>query len=152
MEILYLAECVEVIPQLAAWFSSEWPGAAGEDYAQRFQRCANMDKIPIGFVAFQKSAPIGTVSILSTSVHSHNHLKPWIGGLYVVPEKRHQGVATRLIDSVLETVRLLGNDNVYAGVQAARHYYENHGWKYLEEGKAGNDTVIVLKKSLSAGG
>jgi len=149
MEIRYLAECTEVIPELAMWFRSEWPDEVGEDVEQVIHRCAQQHKVPVGLVAFRKSRPIGTVQILSASVHSHGHLKPWIAGLYVVPERRHHGVACRLIDAALDTARLLEVETVYVGIQAARDIYENRGWIYLEDGSAGDETVMILTQSLT---
>ncbi|MFQ5634944.1 MAG: GNAT family N-acetyltransferase [Gammaproteobacteria bacterium] len=134
---------------LAAWFRAEWPEEVGADAEQAFQRSARKDEIPIGFVAIEESEPIGTVSILSISVHSHKHLEPWIGGLYVARERHHQGVASELIDAALDVASVLGIETIYVGIQAARTFYENRGWEYMEDGKAGGDTMMVLRKSLA---
>lgn len=148
MDIRYLADFAEAIPQLAAWFRAEWPDEVGDDAEERFLRCTNTSRVPIGFVAVEDGRPIGTVQLLSTSVSSHRHLGPWIGGLYVANDWRHQGIATRLIDRVLGTAAQLGTAKVYIGITAAREYYENRGWIYEEEGDANGEPVLVLSKSV----
>ena len=104
--VAYLADHRELIPELAAWFRREWPEASEKfDPADRLSRFSVRDSIPMSLVALDRGRPIGTVSLLLESVHSHRHLSPWVGGLYVVPERRHQGVATQLIS---ETLRVAG--------------------------------------------
>lgn len=148
MEIIFLADCKEVIPQLVEWFRAEWPDEIGGDAECGFHRCTNTSEIPVGLVAVDQGNPIGTVQLLSTSVTSHLHLKPWIAGLYVQPQWRHRGVATRLIDAALETAKAIGVSKVYVGITAARDFYERGGWKYVEEGDAHGERVIILSKSV----
>jgi GNAT superfamily N-acetyltransferase len=146
MDVVYLVDCVEAIPQLAAWFRAEWPDEIGGDAESGFHRCTNTSEIPIGLVAVDGDRPIGTVRLLSTSVHSHSHLEPWIGGLYVEPRWRHRGVASRLIDAALETAGSIGVTRVYIGVAAARDFYERSGWAYLEDGDALGEKVMIFSK------
>ena len=148
MDVAYLADCVEAIPQLAAWFRAEWSDEIGGDAESGFHRCTNRTEIPIGLVAVDGGSPIGTVQLLSTSVDSHSHLEPWIGGLYVEPQWRHRGVASRLIDAALETAGSIGVTRVYIGVTAARDFYERSGWRYLEDGNAHGETVMIFSKHI----
>ena len=147
MEIHYLADFAEAIPQLATWFRAEWPDEIGVDAEQGFLRCTNTDQIPVGFVAAEDGKPVGTVQLLSTSVSSHTHLKPWIGGLYVDASWRHRGVATRLIDSAVGAAGSIGISTVYIGITAAREFYQNTGWIYLEDGDARGEPVMILSRN-----
>lgn len=146
MDILFLADSPETIPRLAEWFRTEWPDEVGDDVETRFRSCTNRDEIPIGLVAVENGVPIGTVQLLSTSVHSHPHLKPWIGGLYVVSEQRHRKVASRLINTALGVAKSIEFETVYIGIQRAREFYEADGWVYEGDGKAGSETVMILSR------
>ena len=148
MEIIFLADCTEVIPRLAAWFRAEWPDEIGGDAESGFHRCTNIREIPIGLVAVDNGNPIGTVQLLKTSVSSHPHLKPWIGGLYVESRSRHRGIAARLIDAALATAKSIGVSKVYVGITAAREFYERSGWKYIEDGDAHGEHVMILAKTV----
>ena len=148
MEICYLADRAEAIPQLAAWFRAEWPDMAGADAEAGFRRCVNKHRIPIGFVATEAEVPLGTVQLLSSSVSSHAHLAPWVGGLYVVPASRHRGIATRLVDHAVAKAGELGHTKVYIGLTRARDYYESCGWRYEDDGDANGEAVTILSKAV----
>lgn len=146
--VVPLADHLELIPEVAAWFHREWPEASRKhDPAKRLSQFSVHNSIPMSFVALDQGRPIGTVSLLSESVQSHGHLSPWVGGLYVVPERRHQGVATQLIAEALRTAASMGKLTVYIGVSASREFYEKSGWIYEAEGYAGDDRVMIFRKT-----
>jgi predicted N-acetyltransferase YhbS len=145
MDIALLADHPELIPELAGWFHREWPEAsANYDSAERLRQFSVRDTIPMSFVALEQASPIGTASLLSESVHSHRHLSPWVGGLYVIPERRHQGVATQLISVAVRAAASLGESIVYMGISAAGDFYERTGWIYEAQGRAGDDEVMIF--------
>jgi len=125
MDVLYLANFTEAIPQLAAWFREEWPDEIGGDAETGLHRCMNTNEIPIGLVAVDNGNPVGIVQLLSTSMSSHPHLKPWIGGLYVHPPWRHRGAIAASVE--LDGLRVTKGEEKLTLYQfntmTAKHYF-----------------------------
>lgn len=149
MRVEWLADHVELIPVLTDWFRREWPEASVEhDPAARLEQFCSRDRIPLSVVAMDGPRPIGTASLLTESVSSHKHLSPWVAGLYVVPEARGRGVATRLIAALSDIAKSLDIGTIYIGIGSAQAHYERLGWRPMGIGRADGDEVIVLSKSL----
>ena len=150
VEIVPLADHPEMIQQIAGWFRLESPElSTNYDPVKRLTQFSNRGEIPLSLVALDHGEPIGTVSLLAESVRSHRHLSPWVAGLYVVPKRRHQGVATAMIAAAIREARLMRISRVYIGVSTARDFYERSGWVYEGEGFAEEDQVMIFRRDMT---
>ena len=105
-----LAEHSESIPEIAAWYVSEWKPYYGTDgpgdaLADLRSRC-NRTEIPVGFVAVEDGEILGTAAL---DIDAATDRVPSVVGLLVRPSQRRRGVAAALLGHAakLEIARVL---------------------------------------------
>jgi GNAT superfamily N-acetyltransferase len=144
------------IPTFAIWFKEESP-----DYfknvslktiaEEQFRSRLNEDILPISFIAYEGELPVGTIALLEESITTHRHLSPWLGGLHVRPEFRHQGIGASLVKAAVEKAIALGFDCLYAGVSRREDHYLAQGWELLEKVIYYRKPLSILRLKLGAG-
>jgi predicted N-acetyltransferase YhbS len=153
MHIDYLAAYPDYIPTLAKCFLEEWRDFYGskswEEVASSFYERLNIHKLPLALVAHEQQKPIGTISLLEESISIYKHLSPWLGGLYVHEEKRHQGFGKQLIEAGIREIRRLGYEQVYIGIRKAEEYYESFSWQIVERTTYHGENLVVMRFHLS---
>lgn len=137
VRIDYLVNHRRHIPALASWFKAHdadfFADSSLSDVArEHFESRLNTDTLPISFIALVDDLPVGTIALLTESVTTHTHLRPWLGALYVHTDYRHQGIGMRLVAHALERARELGFDGVHAGVSRSEDRYISGGWSVRE--------------------
>jgi predicted N-acetyltransferase YhbS len=152
MKIDYLANHPGFIPTLSKWFLREWRDFYGdktwEDVAETFYERLNRDSIPLSLVAFEEQHPFGTISLLEESISTHKHLTPWLGGLYVCEEKRHQGIGRQLIEADVGEARKLRVERVFIGIRKAENYYKKLGWQVVEGANYQGEDITIMRLDL----
>jgi len=152
MKIDYLAEHRDFIPPLSKWFLREWRDFYGdktwENVAETFYERLNRTAIPLSLVAFEDDCPLGTISLLEESISTYQHLSPWLGGLYVCEERRHQGIGRHLIEAGVEEARKLGAEQLYIGIRRAEDYYIGLGWQTVERTFYHNEEITIMRFDL----
>lgn len=103
--IVRLNERLDLVPKLAAIYRCEWGWhyAAEWDVHTQEQMEADIREnyVDSTWVAVDRSNGgrlVGTVALLEADLKSHVHLAPWVTCLYVVPERRGEGLGRRLFD------------------------------------------------------
>lgn len=85
--------------QCAQWDLTEWPRPQGLDAPEHVHYAAAarspMGQTPRVIVAAEHGKPIGMISLVDLDDPAY---RPWIISIYVVPEKRGQGVFHGLVD------------------------------------------------------
>ena len=132
-----LARHPELVPLLAEWFVTEWPGWYGVGGQGNVTRdlqnfAASEVDLPVGFVVFSNGAPAGAGALKADSIPSHKHLSPWAAAGFVVPEQRGQGIGAALLGAIVAHARALGYPHVYCGTSTAESLLQRSGWSTLE--------------------
>jgi N-acetylglutamate synthase-like GNAT family acetyltransferase len=134
-EIVYLADCPEVIPQLAAWQQAQFgylsPGRAVEERIQRFHTHIQRRAIPTTFVARIDGAPAGSASLVVRDMSLLPDLTPWLAGVYISPAYRRAGVGTALVRRVAQEARTLGIERLYLYTHDRMSFYRSLGWQEI---------------------
>src|SRR5215469_16254261 len=106
MQIDYLADRPEFIPDVARWHHEEWsyirPGDTIEARTVRLRAECGRGEMPTTFVAYSGSTLFGTAMLLAHDMDSRMDLTPWLAGVFVVPDYRRQGIASTLISHFVE--------------------------------------------------
>ena len=154
MKIDYLAEHPDFIPTLSKWFLREWRDFYGDQtwevIAEIFYERLNRNRIPLSLIAFEDGSPLGTISLLEESISTHRHLTPWLGGLYVHQDRRHQGIGKRLIEAGIDEAGKLGIEQLFIGIRKAVDYYEKLGWKIIERTNYYGEDIIIMTLCLNS--
>ena len=85
VQISYLIEHPEYIPQLAQWLFDEWDSILGERTPdariKKLQAHMNRDKLPIAWVAHANGQLLGTAALRVGDLEGREDLTPWLGGV-----------------------------------------------------------------------
>ncbi len=137
MKIAYLADYRHFIPTLSRWFLAESPAyykdKTWKDVAATLDERLNRARVPLTLVAYRDNQPLGTVSLVEESITTHRHLAPWLAGLHVAEAWRHQGIATELINALVNEAAAIGVERLYIGISRAEDYYSGRGWQTVDK-------------------
>jgi GNAT superfamily N-acetyltransferase len=149
MQIELLADHLDLVPVVARWHYNEWRLDDSPDsfkhWIDRIAARTNRDRIPITYIAFLDDTPAGTAMIIKNDMDIHPELMPWLGGVYVIPELRRQGVASALVSHAHNEARRLGIKTLYLYTNGAEPVYEQLGWKTMSREEYNGRTVTVME-------
>src|SRR5438270_13466336 len=87
VQISYLIEHPEYIPQLAQWLFEHWGSILGEETPEarikKLKAHMNRDKLPIAWVAHANGQLLGTAALRVHDLEWREDLTPLLGGLFV---------------------------------------------------------------------
>jgi GNAT superfamily N-acetyltransferase len=151
----YLANHREFIPQLAAWSYAEWRpvcdhlGLTFDDVLAGHTLRTNTDALPLGIVATADGRLVGGGALKADDLPLRAHLTPWIGGIFVAPEQRGRGVATAMIERLVEEARRLQLPRLYLWTNAAAGLYAKLGWEEIERLEYCGYNIAVMVRQLA---
>lgn len=151
MEILIrpLRQAPEAGRLLAQAFKDAWPDFFAEWTAERIERemFAEGAELPAILVAQVDGRVAGTVALRARSVESHEHLSPWVTGLWVAPDLRRHGLGRELLLAITEEAAARGFREIHAVTNTARRLFDKLGWAALEEIAYHGEEVTLYRKS-----
>src|SRR6266550_2963732 len=87
VQISYLIEHPEYIPQLAQWLFEQWDSILGEETPEarikKLKTHMNRDKLPTAWVAHANGQLLGTAALRVHDLEGREDLTPWLGGVFV---------------------------------------------------------------------
>jgi len=141
-----LEERPEAEQLLAEWFSVEWPeyhkGRSLPDVASRFKLIPDLQHTLIAEVDGEL---VGTVSLRESWEAAPEIPPPWIGGLFVVPGYRNQGIGMALVDAAVAEARDEGHSTIHLSVRVDPASYIRRGWQVVGTVFVGDENVTVLR-------
>ena len=147
-----LAAHPKLVPELANWFKTEWPGwygPGGSGIAENdLLACANEGSLPLGVVAFRDSEPCGVAALKAESIPSHSHLQPWASAGFVKPALRGQGIGAALLSALEREARILGFSRIYCGTNTAASLLARLGWSFIEAADREGKEIAIYEKVL----
>jgi GNAT superfamily N-acetyltransferase len=153
MDIAYLADHQEHIPQLAAWFYQEWslfyPGKSVENVASAMRERTNKNNIPLALVALEGETLVGTVCLKNHDMDTRRDLSPWLAGLYVAEFYRGQGIGTALVKSIEQKAKEIGVPKVYLYTPSAQSFYLRIAWRFREGTEYHSTEVAIMEKEMT---
>ncbi len=142
----------EYVAQLARWHHDEWlhlnPGATLEKRLLRYQNSLTTTGLPEIFVACFNNELAGSATLDKEDMDTRVHLTPWLASLYVVPEHRGQGIASALIQYIINEARQREFKNIYLFTEDQTEFYKKRGWRLLETVEYRNAEVDLMTQRL----
>lgn len=141
-----LADHPDWIEQVAAWFCAEWPdlyvGHSLEEVAQQLALGAKS-----AWVAEAGGRPLGVV-VLKEREGEQGEPVPWLAALYVVPERRRQGLGSRLV-GVAQAQAARRHGELFLYTRDGEGFYRRLGWEVSERVQAPGGPAVVMRRRLS---
>ena len=135
VQISYLIEHPEYIPQLAQWLFEQWDSILGEKTPEprikKLKAHMNRDSLPIAWVAHANRKLLGTAALRVHDLEGREDLTPWLGGVFVNPHFRRQGVGTALCAAVEDAARSRSIHTLYLFTLDKQAWYSHLGWSVL---------------------
>jgi len=127
----------------AFWSDGHGRGFSVTEIADKLS-LATEDNLPMAWVAWHKGVPVGCVNLVENDDLAREHLRPWLAALYVKPDNREHGVASALIQQVLNTATELGEEECFLGTDIPS-FYLKQGAEVFEHEKECNHYVMVFR-------
>ncbi|MBU2359422.1 MAG: GNAT family N-acetyltransferase [Alphaproteobacteria bacterium] len=144
-----LAIAPELGPECASWLYKEWghrvPNASLDELTKRFLARANLNELPIAFVAHRDGRPVGTASLIAKEDPSDIY-GTWVASVFVPEIHRGNNIARQLIEATENEAAQLGFPKVWLSA-AAPKMYEKLGSQLTEQQKHGEP---IMMKQLSS--
>jgi RimJ/RimL family protein N-acetyltransferase len=135
-KIDYIGNQPQFAEEVARLWAKEWTPeadeAAAEEQIFKIGKRTSTSKPPFVLVAYDCDTLVGSVGMSDHDLGRRPELEPWVIGVLVKPEYRKQGIATVLIQSVLDKAKALGTKRIYLHTEVAQGLYEKLGWTFLE--------------------
>jgi predicted N-acetyltransferase YhbS len=148
--IEYLADHLHLAPLLATWHYHQWrtllPEWSLDAALAELQSHTEKGGVPTTFVALDEGRPVGSVSLVADDLMGWEHLTPWLASLYVVPERRGQGLGKLLTKRVVDEARALSLPAVYLYTAGQEAFYEALGWSPHARTRHYGAAVVIMRR------
>lgn len=136
IQISYLIDHPEYLPQLAQWQFEEWDRILGEERIEpriaKLKKHLNRDKLPIAWIAHADRKLLGSAALRVHDLDEREDLSPWLGGVIVGPDFRRRGIGAALCLTVEDAARSRGIKKLYLFTHDKQTWYLRLGWTLLE--------------------
>lgn len=104
--------------------------------------------IPRVFVASNTAnEPIATITFVANDdLPNASEPGPWLAALFVMPEHRHHGIGSALVDTVVDHAKSLGHKQLYLYTADQVKWYEDLGWSPLRQARLTDYFVTVMSR------
>ncbi len=155
MRIVYLADYLEFIPELAGLHFTEWsylnPGETLEGKKDYLRSNCGRRGVPTFVIAVEGSELAGSASLIAQDMDDRPELTPWLADVFVKPRYRGKGVATSLIQCIESEARSAGISRLFLYTPDAAELYRRLGWEAVEECVHKGTDVVIMARTIQAG-
>lgn len=152
-----LGKHAELIPLIANWHFQQWGPSAIEPQQTVEWRIADLKEhlnkttLPLTFVAFSGSVPVGSACLTVYDLPIRQNLSPWLSTVFVLKEFRKQGIGSALVKHVVEKARALDFPQLYLFTPDQVKLYSRLGWNIFEEVVFHEHEYTIMKIELGEG-
>jgi predicted N-acetyltransferase YhbS len=135
MNIRWIGECADCIPQLARWHVAAFADVLAawqvDDAAFELRGHLGRRAVPTTLVAFADDQLAGSVSLLDSDLPAPDQHAPWLATLFVRPEARGRGLGAALVGAAVAEASALGLPELHLWTPAHADFYARLGWQSL---------------------
>jgi GNAT superfamily N-acetyltransferase len=149
LQIVALHHAQEHFWPVAQWVYEQWwatPDNSVQIVSEQLKEHLTGQPLPSTLIAVADGQPIGSISLVEHAVAGRLDLTPCLTALFVLPEHRHRGVGTRLLDAAYTRAKALGAEHVFFAVPEQEDFFARRGW-HIYEPALGARALVVLYKA-----
>lgn len=124
-----LREKPELMEYAAEWFHGKW-GVPKEAYLECMEAYLKNETEYGWYLCFDGDRIVGGMGVIENDFHDRKDLSPNVCAVYTEEEYRCKGIAGRLLNMVVNDLRLKGITPVYL-VTDHTGFYERYGWEFF---------------------
>lgn len=154
MQIQYLADRPDAVPTVARWYYDEWghkdPTNSFELTCERLAGKLNKDRLPLPIIAVDTGRTvIGTAQLKRHEMDIFPDREFWLGSIYVAPSARGCGLATTLVNKIVELAVEFQVKELWLQTEALNGgLYARLGWKIVEQLEDKGTKVAVMLRDM----
>jgi GNAT superfamily N-acetyltransferase len=153
MRIEPLGNHPELLPELAQLHFDEWqhlsPGVTLEARVGKLEQMALSSGMPLVVIAREGDQLVGSAALVEHDMRTRTDLSPWLASVFVKPEWRKRGLATRLVRRIEAEAVRQGIAKLYLFTEHARSLYMRLDWHDLEHCEYEGVGVTIMFRKLS---
>jgi RimJ/RimL family protein N-acetyltransferase len=150
MKISSLADHPHEVKKIAMWYYNEWvhsmPNVTEAMVSENVaEKSINRYKIPLAIVIHDSSELVGVAELKFHENKNYPEYEHWLGGVFVEPSKRGNGVSSLLISEAIKRIAKLGISKLY--LQCESHnlsLYKKHNFKELHQSVHYNISTTIM--------
>lgn len=156
MKLELLADRPDAIQTIGGCYHATWGSrlyqSTLEQSIERLGGFLNREQMPLMLVATQDSEIIGAAQLKYREMKDvFPDLVHWLGGVYVVPSCRDQGIASRLCKAIATKAQALGVETLYLRTERLDGgLYAKLGWNPRQELRYHDLDVPLMERTLVA--
>ncbi|PMR68401.1 GNAT family N-acetyltransferase [Halomonas heilongjiangensis] len=154
LEIVRLTVDSPHLARVAAWQNAEWghltPGETPTSRLKALRGECGDAGVPSAFAALCDGQPVGTASLVADDMSVRRELSPWLASVFVPPEWRGRGIASRLVQRVEAEVAASGIARLYLFTPDQQALYRRLGWQDHEALNYRGEDVTIMVRRLDA--
>ena len=154
MQIEFLADHPEAVPQVIAWWHTIWADRMGNDIAALQNQLLSVlgkEKLPIQLLAMEQGKPVGTAVLkMQELADLYPDRQYWLGSVFVDEAHRGSRIASAMTLKIVEMAQARGLPHLY--LQTANlsgGLYAKLGWKPVERFDFRGEETLLMCKTLS---
>jgi GNAT superfamily N-acetyltransferase len=153
LQVSLLAECPDLIPEIAAWLYDEWGHTTYPDGSPRLVEAALIERcqrrrLPMALVGFFQGDPICTASLKIREMETHPHLEHWLGTVYTIPQCRRQGFGAQIVKAAVNHAADLGLAQLHLYTRHSETFYTDLGWETIEHLLYKGRPAVIMRRNL----
>lgn len=132
----YIGRYPQLIPVIAQWHQDQWcnisPHLSTDKRIRLYSDYPSRAGIPCCIIALANGQAVGSASLVESDMDTHTQLGPWLASVFVHPDFRRQGIATRLINQCIAIAQQCQLPRIYLFSPDQADFYRKRGWQPLE--------------------
>ncbi|MBB3332512.1 GNAT superfamily N-acetyltransferase [Halomonas campaniensis] len=141
------------LARVAGWEHDQWgylsPGETRASRRAELEAECGPGGVPSVFVALHGERPVGTASLVAEDMSDRPDLGPWLASVYVLPEWRGRGIASRLVRRVEAEAREAGIERLWLFTPDQQALYVRLGWRERVWLSYRGERVAIMERCLA---
>lgn len=155
LAIVPVDEATRDLPIFASWLWLEWGRRRGRTPARSLSRVQGMAgphpfgrRIPFGLCAYWDGLPAGFACCVPDDLDTRPDLSPWLASVFVRPDLRGNGIASRLVEAVAREAKARGFEELFLFTPDRQRLYARLGWVEIGRDRDLDEDITLMRRAL----